>query len=72
MLCTVIKEGRKRWVGRWKIEGKMMLFLLSEAIKREREREREREGRERENPEKGCKRSLSKVVVVAFGRGEGI
>ena len=39
---------------------------------REREREREREGRERENPEKGCKRSLSKVVVVAFGRGEGI
>ena len=47
MLCTVIKEGRKRWVGRWKIEGKMMLFLLSEAIKRERERERERGERKR-------------------------
>ena len=47
MLCTVIKEGRKRWVGRWKIEGKMMLFLLSEAIKKERERERERGERKR-------------------------
>ena len=52
MLCTVIKEGRKRWVGRWKIEGKMMLFLLSEAIKKERERERERERGEKEKTQK--------------------